>query len=58
MNVTGVCAPNMDLIYVFPGWEGSTHDVYVLCNAFSRPNGFIIPQGKSNQSFMSSNIIC
>uniref|UniRef100_A0A803L5I7 DDE Tnp4 domain-containing protein n=1 Tax=Chenopodium quinoa TaxID=63459 RepID=A0A803L5I7_CHEQI len=40
MNVLGVCAPNMQFIYVLPGWEGSAHDMRVLRNALSRPNGF------------------
>ncbi len=45
MNVLGVCAPNMQFIYVLPGWEGSAHDVRVLRNALSRPNGFRVPRG-------------
>uniref|UniRef100_A0A803MKZ9 DDE Tnp4 domain-containing protein n=1 Tax=Chenopodium quinoa TaxID=63459 RepID=A0A803MKZ9_CHEQI len=45
MNVLGVCAPNMQFIYVLPGWEGSAHDMRVLCNALSRPNGFRVPRG-------------
>uniref|UniRef100_A0A803KUM0 DDE Tnp4 domain-containing protein n=1 Tax=Chenopodium quinoa TaxID=63459 RepID=A0A803KUM0_CHEQI len=40
MNVLGVCAPNMQFIYVLPGWEGSAHDMRVLRNALSGPNGF------------------
>lgn len=50
MNVLGVCAPNMQFIYVLPGWEGSAHDVRVLRNALSRPDGFRVPRGKSNES--------
>lgn len=46
MNVLGVCAPNMQFIYVLPGWEGSAHDMRVLRNALSRPNGFRVPRGK------------
>uniref|UniRef100_A0A803KR82 DDE Tnp4 domain-containing protein n=1 Tax=Chenopodium quinoa TaxID=63459 RepID=A0A803KR82_CHEQI len=45
MNVLGVCAPNMQFIYVLPGWEGSAHDMRVLRNALSRPNGFRVPRG-------------
>ncbi|XP_057548011.1 protein ALP1-like [Amaranthus tricolor] len=45
MNVLGVCAPNMQFIYVLLGWEGSTHDVRVLRNALTRPNGFMVPRG-------------
>nr|XP_027118694.1 protein ALP1-like [Coffea arabica] len=44
-NVLGVCSPNMQFIYVLPGWEGSAHDGRVLRNAISRPNGFRVPQG-------------
>lgn len=51
ITVLGVCTPNLQLIYVIPGWEGSTHDVCVLRNALSRPNGFSLPRGKSNQIF-------
>ena len=32
-NVLGVCDPNMMLMYVLPGWEGSASDsrVVMLC---------------------------
>ena len=39
INVLGVCSPDMEFIYVLPGWEGSAHDGRVLRNAISRPNG-------------------
>lgn len=29
-NVLGVCAPDMQFVYVLPGWEGSAHDGRVL----------------------------
>ncbi|XP_050230424.1 protein ALP1-like [Mercurialis annua] len=45
MNVLGVCSPDMQFIYVLPGWEGSAHDGRVLRDAISRPNGLKIPQG-------------
>ena len=45
-NVLGVCAPDMQFIYVLPGWEGSTHDGRVLRDAITRPNGLRIPQGE------------
>nr|XP_017250751.1 PREDICTED: uncharacterized protein LOC108221380 [Daucus carota subsp. sativus] len=45
MNVLGVCSPDMQFIYVLPGWEGSTHDGCVLRDAISRPHGLRIPQG-------------
>ncbi|KAL3507240.1 hypothetical protein ACH5RR_032622 [Cinchona calisaya] len=43
-NVLGVCAPDMQFIYVLPGWEGSAHDGRVLRDAISRPNGLKVPQ--------------
>ncbi|PWA76471.1 hypothetical protein CTI12_AA233700 [Artemisia annua] len=43
-NVLGVCCPNMQFIYVLPGWEGSAHDGRVLRDAISRPDGLKIPQ--------------
>ena len=45
-NVLGVCAPDMQFIYVLPGWEGSAHDGRVLRDAISRPNGLRVPQGE------------
>ncbi|WOH15039.1 hypothetical protein DCAR_0934572 [Daucus carota subsp. sativus] len=45
MNVLGVCSPDMEFIYVLPGWEGSAHDVRVLRDAISRPNGLKVPKG-------------
>ncbi|XP_015689038.1 protein ALP1-like isoform X1 [Oryza brachyantha] len=44
-NVLGVCAPDMQFIYVFPGWEGSAADARVLRDALSRPNGFKVSRG-------------
>ncbi|KAL6877204.1 hypothetical protein ACP4OV_012875 [Aristida adscensionis] len=44
-NVLGVCAPDMQFIYILPGWEGSAHDGRVLRDAISRPNGLRVPQG-------------
>ncbi|XVF72150.1 hypothetical protein PTKIN_Ptkin12aG0097100 [Pterospermum kingtungense] len=44
-NFLGVCSPDMQFIYVLPGWEGSAHDGCVLRDAISRPNGLKIPQG-------------
>lgn len=44
-NVLAVCAPDMQFIYVLPGWEGSAHDGRVLRDAISRPNGLCVPQG-------------
>ncbi|GJX04185.1 ALP1-like protein [Tanacetum coccineum] len=47
-NVLGVCCPNMQFIYVLPGWEGSAHDgrvLRVLRDAISRPQGLRVPNG-------------
>ena len=43
-NVLGVCAPDMQFIYILPGWEGSAHDGRVLRDAISRPNGLRVPE--------------
>ncbi|KAL3506912.1 hypothetical protein ACH5RR_032294 [Cinchona calisaya] len=43
-NVLGVCAPDIQFIYVLPGWEGSAHDGRVLRDAISRPNGLKVTQ--------------
>ena len=45
MNVLGVCSPEMEFIYVLPGWEGSAHDGRILRDAISRPNGLKVPKG-------------
>ncbi|XP_060674725.1 uncharacterized protein LOC107429887 isoform X3 [Ziziphus jujuba] len=42
-NVLGVCNPNMEFIFVLPGWEGSASDSRVLRDAISRPNGLKVP---------------
>jgi len=42
-NVLGVCAPNMQFIYVLPGWEGSAHDGRVLRDAISSSDGLRVP---------------
>ncbi|KAM3278845.1 hypothetical protein ACQJBY_046250 [Aegilops geniculata] len=44
-NVLGVCAPDMQFIYVYPGWEGSAADGRVLRDALSRSNGLKVPRG-------------
>lgn len=46
-NVLGVCAPDMQFIYLLPGWEGSAHDGRVLRDAIHRPDGLRVPQGES-----------
>jgi hypothetical protein len=47
-NVLGVCSPDLQFIYVLPGWEGSAHDGRVLRDAISRPNGLKVPKGTYN----------
>ena len=54
MNVLGACTPNMEFIYVLPGWEGSAHDGRVLRDALSRPNGLKVPQGNN---YLKSNYL-
>uniref|UniRef100_A0A803LQD3 25S rRNA (uridine-N(3))-methyltransferase BMT5-like domain-containing protein n=1 Tax=Chenopodium quinoa TaxID=63459 RepID=A0A803LQD3_CHEQI len=44
MNVLSVCTPNMEFVFVLPGWEGSAHDGRVLRDAISRPNGLKVRQ--------------
>ncbi|GMI85910.1 hypothetical protein like AT5G41980 [Hibiscus trionum] len=44
-NVLGVYTPDMQFIYVLPGWEGSAADGRVLRDAISRRNGLNVPQG-------------
>lgn len=41
-----VCSPDLQFIYVLPGWEGSAVDGRVLRDAVSRPSGLIVPRGK------------
>ncbi|KAG8481572.1 hypothetical protein CXB51_026543 [Gossypium anomalum] len=38
-NMLGVCTPDMQFVYVFPGWEGSVADGRVLRDAISRRHG-------------------
>jgi hypothetical protein len=45
-NVLGFCAPDMQFIYVLPGWEGSAQDARVLRDAISKPDGLRVPQGE------------
>ncbi|KAL6575415.1 hypothetical protein OROMI_012700 [Orobanche minor] len=45
MNILGVCSPDMEFIYVLPGWEGLAHDGRVLRDAISRPGGLKVPRG-------------
>ncbi|KAG6508972.1 hypothetical protein ZIOFF_034355 [Zingiber officinale] len=36
--------PQMQFIYVLPGWECSAHDSRALCDAISRSSGLKVPQ--------------
>ncbi|XVF02700.1 hypothetical protein REPUB_Repub04eG0197000 [Reevesia pubescens] len=45
-NMLGVCTPDMQFIYVLPGWEGSVADGRVLRDAITRRHGLKVPHGK------------
>ncbi|XP_057785215.1 uncharacterized protein LOC131002766 isoform X1 [Salvia miltiorrhiza] len=45
-NVLAACNFDLQFIYVLSGWEGSAHDSKILSDAYSRPNGLHVPQGK------------
>ncbi|KAJ0042390.1 hypothetical protein Pint_19505 [Pistacia integerrima] len=44
-NVLGVWTPNMQFIYVLPGWEGYAIDGRFLKDVITRRNGLKVPQG-------------
>ncbi|XP_026443888.1 protein ALP1-like [Papaver somniferum] len=44
-NVLCVCSHNLEVIYVYPGWEGSAADSRVLREAIYKKNGLEVPQG-------------
>ncbi|XP_026417590.1 protein ALP1-like [Papaver somniferum] len=44
-NVLGVCSQDLEVIYVYPGWEGSAADSRVLREAFYKKNGLKVPHG-------------
>ena len=44
-NMLGVCTPEMQFVYVLPGWEGSVADGRVLRDAISRRHGLKVPHG-------------
>ncbi|PPD93548.1 hypothetical protein GOBAR_DD09499 [Gossypium barbadense] len=44
-NMLGVCTPEMQFVYVLPGWEGSVADRRVLRDAISRTLGLKVPHG-------------
>lgn len=43
-NVLGVCTPDMQFIYVLPGWQGYVVDSRVLRDAISMKNGLKFPK--------------
>ncbi|XVF59148.1 hypothetical protein PTKIN_Ptkin07bG0252500 [Pterospermum kingtungense] len=45
-NMLGVCTPNLQFVYVLPGWEGSVADSRVLRDAITRRHGLKVPNGK------------
>ncbi|CAN1127812.1 hypothetical protein LINPERHAP2_LOCUS4257 [Linum perenne] len=47
INVLAVCNQNLQFTYCLAGWEGSTHDSIVLCDALSRTGGFRVPEGNT-----------
>ncbi|MFQ6667777.1 hypothetical protein Gotur_033681 [Gossypium turneri] len=44
-NMLGVCTPDMQFVYVLPGWEGSIADGRVLRDVISRRHGLKVPHG-------------
>ncbi|PPE02619.1 hypothetical protein GOBAR_DD00318 [Gossypium barbadense] len=44
-NMLGVCTPEMQFVYVLPGWEGSVADGRVLRDAISRRHGLKVSHG-------------
>ena len=43
-NVLAAISFNLKFTYVLAGWEDSAHDSRVLNDAFTRPEGFSIPE--------------
>ena len=44
-NVMAAVDFDLRFTYVLAGWEGTTHDALVLCDALERENGPRVPQG-------------
>ncbi|KAK1441000.1 hypothetical protein QVD17_06836 [Tagetes erecta] len=44
-NVLAACTPDMQFIYVLPGWEGSAADGRIIRSAMIRENGLQVPKG-------------
>ncbi|XP_023740413.1 protein ALP1-like isoform X1 [Lactuca sativa] len=45
MNVLAACTPDMQFIYVLPGWEGSAADGRILRSAMLQENGLQVSKG-------------
>ena len=45
-NMLGVCIPDLQFVYVLPGWEGSVANSRVLWDAITRRHGLKVPHGK------------
>jgi hypothetical protein len=46
-NVMAAIDFDLRFTFVLAGWEGTTHDAYILRNALERQNGLRVPQGKN-----------
>ncbi|GAV59017.1 DDE_4 domain-containing protein, partial [Cephalotus follicularis] len=44
-NVLAICSPEIQFIYILPGWEGSATDSRVPRIAVNRRNGLKVPHG-------------
>ncbi|PPD82820.1 hypothetical protein GOBAR_DD20249 [Gossypium barbadense] len=53
INMLGVCTPEIQFVYVLPGWEGSVADGRVLRDAISRRHGLKVPHGVSESNVSS-----
>ena len=42
----GVCTPDLQFVYVLPGWEGSVIDGRVFWDAITRRHKLKVPHGK------------
>ncbi|CAI0462705.1 unnamed protein product [Linum tenue] len=45
-NVLATCNFDLQFTYVLAGWEGTASDSRIIKNAFARPHGLVIPEGK------------
>ncbi|XP_017979553.1 PREDICTED: uncharacterized protein LOC18507245 isoform X2 [Theobroma cacao] len=53
-NMLGVCTPDMQFVFVLPGWEGSVADGRVLRDALRRRNGLKVPNENNVHIFSTS----